>query len=78
MAHYDAVIVRVWRSKSPAGWQWSGQLERIPGGEILHFTDPTLLLTYLQQAFCHDGTPQDLAAQLPAVTGREDRDPSEA
>ncbi len=56
MARYDAVLVRVWRSKSPAGWQWSGQLERIPGGEILYFRDPALLLAYLRQALCRDDT----------------------
>jgi hypothetical protein len=56
MARYNAVLVRVWRSKSTAGWQWSGQLERIPSGEILHFSDPVLMLAYLRQALCYDNT----------------------
>ena len=77
MAHYDAVIVRVWRSKSPAGWQWSGQLERIPSGEVLRFTDPMLMLTYLREAFCRDETAENTTGRLPSVGGLDATGPRE-
>jgi hypothetical protein len=74
MAHYDAVIVRVWRSKSPAGWQWSGQLEHVPSGEVLRFSDPMLMLTYLREAFCGDETAETTAEWIPSVGGLDATD----
>jgi hypothetical protein len=38
--------LRIWSSRTAAGWQWAAHLETL-GGESLRFNDPAALLAHL-------------------------------
>jgi len=49
MPHYEAVIVRIWRSNGACGEQWTARVEHIQQGVRLQFTDIDELLAYLRR-----------------------------
>ncbi|HEY8285560.1 MAG TPA: hypothetical protein VIJ28_14340 [Chloroflexota bacterium] len=48
MAHYDAFLLRIWRTGDGATEQWAIRLQHLPDGQVARLADLEDLLAHLQ------------------------------